>query len=357
MRVAAVKPHLGCQLIMQQSGDLLVALVEVDAAPRISWCFPAWEIDATGVNILASRVQLVGDDEPSSSPSFVFSRWNGMWLYSLSRARKPADVVHENVSRFAIVLGSTTFDPERNHALLVVLLRAFEAEGGSPLALLQRVLSVSTKGSASAPGGADFVASRFDPLAACLACPFAATLRRIGAEGAATLWAAMTLRARVVVHGEELGEVLELVRTLPLFAWQRSRWEVLRPICTLDHPEELDELNTSGSFVAGFTDPRVLDKTGLYDVLVDGKAGEVRVSPGAAYLKPPALVAREVTKALAQGAAAAEKRGGGGAAERLIAEALAEKTVALLGLSHEGKVEGEDGVFLARLVEAEGIGA
>ena len=37
---------------------------------------------------------------------------------------------------------------------------AFEQDDGSPMGMLQRVLSVQTKGSASAPPAADFVASR-----------------------------------------------------------------------------------------------------------------------------------------------------------------------------------------------------
>ena len=44
--------------------------------------------------------------------------------------------MHAAVSRFAIWIASHTFDPERNHALLQLLLAAFEAgdsaEGGSP---------------------------------------------------------------------------------------------------------------------------------------------------------------------------------------------------------------------------------
>ena len=105
------------------------------------------------------------------------------------------------------------FHPERYHALLQVLLCAFETEGGSPLSLLQQILSVSTKGSAAAPGGGDYVASKYaDASAARLACPFGATLRRLGVEGSATLWAAVLLRARVVVYASDAGSVLSILR-------------------------------------------------------------------------------------------------------------------------------------------------
>ena len=164
-----------------------VALVERDgntrdpSGARLSWVFPSMGIDAEGgVSTLASRAQLMG--QALKAPTFVFSRWQGKWWYSLARQRRAeSDVVHASVSSFAIIIGSDVFDPERYGAMLAVLLRAFDTEGGSPMALLQRVLSIATKGSAGADGGADFVSARYSEAAARLACPFSAMLRQVGA--------------------------------------------------------------------------------------------------------------------------------------------------------------------------------
>ena len=277
----------------------------------------------------------------------------GSWYYTIARDRKDSeDVVHTAVPRFALLIGASHFHPERYTALLRVLLRAFDSEGGSPLALLQRVLSVSTKGSAEAPGGESFVASKFAAAWSdeALSSSLAATVKQVGAAGCATLWAAMMLRARVAVYAESAKPCLSLVRTLPLLAWHRKRWEVLIPLVgSLDAPEELEELSHAGTFAAGFTDARVLDRTDLFDVIVDARSGAVRLTPSGARLQPPASVASELEAAL--------KRGGGllGALEGLTARLLERGRQAPAGGA--GGEESGEGAFLRLLLEAEGIGA
>ena len=302
----------------------MVGLIEVDpAGPRLSWVFPSLFLPVEGsetdddqrkaaIAVLAMRAQLLREEGPPGEPVFTFSRWRGRWWYSIARARRTGgespDVVHPVVSGVAIILGSSIFDPERNHGLLTVLLRAFEAEGGSPPALLQRVLAVATKGVASAPGGPDFVSRSADPEAAkCgAATPFGALLRQVGAEGAATLWAAMMLRARVAVFASTLPQLLSVVRCLPLFAWHRygSRLEaVLRPLCCLS-AAELTELEAAGAYAAGFVDPAILGRPALYDVLLDCRSGDVRITPpsaGGRLVAPPRAVVKQVAKALEQG--------------------------------------------------------
>ena len=262
----------------------------------MSWVFPSLEETEGTVRILASRAQLPLRPEtmpPQNTtclsrggPQFTYCRWRGTWYYCLARARKPAeepDVVHAAVSAFALVLGSAHFYPERFQAMLEVLLRGFEAEEGSPLALLQRVLSVATKGSATAPGGGKFVSSAFlaGPTDAQLDGVLRVAVRRLGPAGCAIAWGAMMLRARVAILADDPSTCLALGRSLPLLAWHRRRWEVLHPLCGLDEPEEVQDLEQAGTYVAGFTDPKILNHPELYDVLIDtrgmptlGVAGE-----------------------------------------------------------------------------------
>ena len=362
----------------QQSDDVTIALLEHERASpniRLSWAFPApGELNA---NVLGARAQLTADVPlPSSQPTFAWSRWRGLWWYTFSRGRKPSgepDCVHAVVDAFAVAIGSPLFDPERHHALLKVLLKAFEAEGGSPLALLQRVLSVSTKGTASA--GADvpsFAASNFDAAAAKLACPLGSTIAKLGAEHTATLWAAMLLRGRVAVYeaNGDVSELLSLVRALPLLAWHR-RWEAsLRGLCCLSEKAEVAELEAAGSLAAGFVDAAILERPELYDVLLTrgGKGGGLEGlslklnGEGGASLKPPPAVAKAVAKALSSC--------GAGAGERELVDALAAKTaeflekaadVASQPQSDESDAELPEGVaaWLRKLHAAEemGVGA
>lgn len=159
----------------------------------------------------------------------------------------------------------------------------------------------------------------------------------------------------MAVHGASAAALLETTRCLPLLAWRRARWEVLRPVCGLG-PAELAELDAAGVWAAGFVDDDVLGRPELYDVLLH--AGGVRTSPSGAGLAPPAPLVAEVGAVLA-GAAA---RGGAQAeAARALAEALAAKHDELLARARALPAGGGDGdeaagvaPFLRRLAEAEG---
>ena len=348
-----------------QPDNTIVGLLEVDGAgPRLSWVFPSLGEAVDAVDVIASRAQLL-EPEPITS-SFSFSRYKSLWFYSLARDRKGGgdatqhDVVHPAVSRFALFIGSGHFHPERYEAMLHVLMRGFE---GSPLSLLQRVLSVSTKGSASAPGGADFVASHFSAglTETALASQLAATVRRVGLGPCATLWAAMMLRGRVGVLGTDAASVLSVVRTLPLLCTTRRRWEVLIPLCGLRLPQEIDELRSAGTYAAGFTDASIVERPELFDVLLvldDGGTGsakdhaDLRLSPSGAHLQPPPSVQAELDAAL--GGCAADGKGGLlGALEKATARLLERARGAAAAT---GGQDDEEVAFLRRLHEAEGIG-
>ena len=143
-----------------QRPDAVGLLEREISGPRLSWVFPTFGDANDQIESLAKSAGL-GDD-PIVGNQFVVQRRKGMWYYSLARDRhEGSDAVHSTVSRFAVLIQSHSFDPVRYEALLIVMLRGFNAEEGSPLALLQRLLSVATKGSASAPGGANFMAATY----------------------------------------------------------------------------------------------------------------------------------------------------------------------------------------------------
>ena len=170
---------------MSQSLVTACGLLELDTrGNRLSWCFPS--LDAP-IDELAARAGL-GDR--LLEPTFSWACIGGRWHYFLARERATPDVVHATVTRFAIVTVSTIFNPEAQRALLLLMLRAFEAEQGSPLALLQRFLSTTTKGSAQLEGVPDFVARKYDAAAAAFQVPSGAALHELGPDETAALWAA-----------------------------------------------------------------------------------------------------------------------------------------------------------------------
>ena len=51
--------------------------------------------------------------------------------------------------------------------------------------------------------------------------------------------------------------------------WHRRNWNIVFPWLELDD-DELADLTTHGTYVAGFTDPAVEGRTELYDLFVNG---------------------------------------------------------------------------------------
>ena len=128
-----------------------------------------------------------------------------------------------------------------------------------------------------------WVASAFDARAALLE---GASLRELitmfGLEFS-IIWSAMLLKKRVVVVDDaaSLPRLLRVLRTLPLLAWTRQDWTILRPYVTLDDAE-VGDLQKSGVYAAGCLDAAVRERVELYDVLLDVPARAVVVADGAA---------------------------------------------------------------------------
>ena len=332
----------------QPEETVLLIEAETNGVPRMSWCFPS--IGDANIGVLAARAQLTGGNL-LSGPIFTWFRWKSTWYYALARDRRSEDdVVDISVPRFAVVIGSSLFDPERYCAMLEVMMRAFNEEG-SPIALLQRVLTIATKGSASAAGGPDFVCSKFHPDTAKLACAFSRMIKLLGAEGTAAVWAAVLLRMRVVVHAPDVAALLDAIRCIPLLVTHRSVWERLRPLCALE-TAQLDELSSVAGYISGFTDSKVAGRPELYDVFVDAQSGELKLGEKAAVLQLPSSLVGEVKDALQKGAASTD-----GGAKPLV-DALASKTAEMVKLAANAPTaNAEWAEFLAQLQQAEAVGA
>ena len=59
-------------------------------------------------------------------------------------------------------------------------------------------------------------------------------------------------------------------RALPCFVYHRQNWDIVFPFLQLKK-EELNELKSKRTYVAGFTDPAVENRTETYDLFLNGK--------------------------------------------------------------------------------------
>lgn len=82
-----------------------------------------------------------------------------------------------------------------------------------------------------------------------------------------TLWNAVLLKKRILVVADSVTKLLPVVRSLPQLTWHRKDFSILRPIITSDS-EHLEDLNSSGVFIAGTLDDTIAARSDLYDVLL-----------------------------------------------------------------------------------------
>ena len=219
---------------------------------------------------------------------FSFSKFNGMWLYVVSQAvshPSPDDGAEEDedplprVVAVSICLTAKDYHPEMYAALGTAFMQQY-LRTGSPLPLLRSFLSVLMQGRCR--GAKDneaemFESSAHDVRKAYLSTPFKALVRMFGLE-IVLLWTALMMKKRVAVYSEELPPLLRVIRGFPLLVWHRRDFDTLYPYTRLSCELEVKELQSAMVYTAGFTDPEILGRDDMYDLLVDVNARSISVA-------------------------------------------------------------------------------
>jgi len=238
-----------------------VGVIEKDVnGDLISWYFPALDKDLE--TVIKSRCGLNPTGKDNEDVSFHFSKFRSHWIYV---QLTPIDSTKNNkVVSAAIFVVSQIFNPAKYEALLKLFTAGY-LDKSSPMPIMQYYLSVFTAGKVATPYG-NFADADFDNRRA-----FISPLRKIfdifGMD-AIVIWVAMLCRKRVFVYGENLSDLLPIIRAFPLLgSWHRQNFDLLRPFMTLSELE-LKDLSSCGVYVAGFTDPECANKKDYYDLFV-----------------------------------------------------------------------------------------
>eukprot|EP01101_Sappina_pedata_P001515 TRINITY_DN11599_c0_g1_i1.p1 TRINITY_DN11599_c0_g1~~TRINITY_DN11599_c0_g1_i1.p1 ORF type:complete len:378 (-),score=127.92 TRINITY_DN11599_c0_g1_i1:91-1224(-) len=273
-----------------------IVILEKDTNDDIlpTWIYP--HLAQTHINILIARSPL--SDKKTDKPAdqseeseesaqryhpFIFSKYHDEWHYIYTAekaAQSPSDAEDSQVTvaAFSICLISKSFFPEKYQSIGKIFADLYESSNESPLPLLDAYLSIITNGSYE-NGEDSFIDSSFNFRKTILATSIKEIIKMFGVE-IILIWTALITKKRIVVYSDSIETLQLTIRGFPQLIWHRQDWNILRPYVTLSSPE-LDDLNQSAVYCAGFTDPEVRQRVDLYDIFVDINALGVTVSESA----------------------------------------------------------------------------
>jgi hypothetical protein len=245
-----------------------IAIVErdVNGDDLCVWSFPgvSSELQSICVNRCASEGQL--------APEFYF-KVKSDWIYVHTKAM-PKDVARD-VEFFSICLVSKSFNPEKFNLILKLLTEQY-LKSGDPTKVLEGYLSIHTTSKYSNDAGS-FTESAFkEENVVKFDSNLKELVQKIGVE-IVILWNAVLLKKRVLIISDDLISLQQTLRTLPLFIWHRRDFSVLRPVIR-NESEHIEDLTSSGVFIAGSLDASLVARSDLFDVIVSLAGGESRVN-------------------------------------------------------------------------------
>ncbi|XP_066295350.1 DENN domain-containing protein 10-like [Branchiostoma lanceolatum] len=280
---------------MAALADLVAAaLIERDTSGDVLWTWSYPSVSPQQRDLLTRKSQLTAD--PANIPSFVYGQWQRQWYYIKSAQVQEGDPLPK-VTHFSLVIVSKDFNPEKYETFSRILCKAY-SRTGSPAAMLQFYLAVVTRGSCQSEENGNFLVKEFDPRKAYAAGSVKDIVNRFGVESI-LIYTAILLKKKLVVYHPHLDGLLETVRAFPAFVWHRQNWTILYTNVDLVE-EELEDLKSSGHYIAGFTDPMVESRTDLYDVFVNLSDGEISVAAHAKESMAMGKIHKDIAMAMVQ---------------------------------------------------------
>jgi Stabilization of polarity axis len=226
--------------------------------------------------------------------------------------------------------------------LLTVLSKAY-TESVQPTEVLKLYLQVFTTGATSTSHGA-FNESKFDDRRAFLS-PIKPLFEMFGMD-AIVFWTAVLLKKRVVVYSSNLAELQRLVRSFPLLgSWHRMDWSILRPLVRMEDIE-LDDLKTSGVYVAGCTDSKSANLNDLYDLYVNLDERSFAIAEHAQEAFTMSKFHKEVAREFAT---AADEQ-----SEQAVIKTIAAKTQQIIGQLKKLKASAPDQTLTLEYLKEKG---
>ncbi|KAL3864550.1 hypothetical protein ACJMK2_006222 [Sinanodonta woodiana] len=309
-------------------------LIEKDTNDDVLWTWSYPTVSAEQRAMFIQRCGLSSRPETASCP-FLYSQCNHTWYYIYTSVVKETDAL-PRVKMFWIVLVTKDFNPEKYEVLCRVLSQKF-CRTGSPATMLEAYMSVVTRGTCAIEENGKFSTSDYSVKKAYTNSKVKSIIETFGVE-TIRLYTALLLKKRIVIYypTHSLQELLTFTRSLPALVWHRQNWDIVYPYMELNDTG-IDQLRSCNTYVAGFTDATVESRGDLYDLFVNGSAGQISVASHAKESLAMGKLHKDIAVFMVQ---CAEKDN---LSDYQIIKELANKTKELLNNLKSLAVMGDDG--------------
>ncbi|KAJ9585821.1 hypothetical protein L9F63_020523 [Diploptera punctata] len=254
-------------------------VIERDSNGDVLWTWTYPSVSEQQRTLVMRKCCLDGDHV--AVQPFIYGRCGKMWYYINCTEVFDSDNL-PRVKQFALVLWSQDLNPDKYETLCRMLSKTY-CKTGSPVSMLQLYLSVVTRGSCTTEENGTFLVRDFETRTNHNNHPHNTQVReliRVFGLETILIYTALLLKKRIIVYHHSLEALLKWMSSFPALMWHRKAADILFPWIDLV-PEELLDLKSHTSYVAGCRDSDVGTRTDLYDVLVNLPAREITVAPHA----------------------------------------------------------------------------
>ncbi len=224
--------------------------------------------------IVEQPIQALVEKMVMLNTSYQYTKVKSDWIYVMTIPITTDKVVREA----SLGLICSSFNPEKYHDVLNVLLHSYSCNNGEPVKILESILAFMTQGSF---GGIELNNPCYLEEKSYL---HVSQMQELWVElgfDCVILYNAILLKKRILVVGNSLTKLLAVMRTLPQFVSHRNDWSILRPLIIEGNTTQLNDLIESGVFIAGTLDSRLASsyKSQLqYDIVISLVEKRVTIS-------------------------------------------------------------------------------
>ncbi|XP_068111598.1 DENN domain-containing protein 10 [Hyperolius riggenbachi] len=309
---------------------LSAALIERDTNGDTLWvwCYPSTTVELRELLLRKCRLQ----EEERPLYNFLYGQHKRVWFYIMPTQVEAGSVL-DKVTHFCVVLTAKDFNPEKYATFSRILSRIYLKQG-SPVPMMERYISVFTKGSCLSENNGTFQCRDYDQRKAFMSGSVKDVVLQFGMESV-ILYTALMLKKRIVIYHPKPEAVLEFSRSLPALVWHRLDWSILHPYVHLN-PEEIEALKSCTGYVAGFHESDVSNRSDLYDVFVNLAENVIAISHSAKEALTLGKLHKEIGQLMVQSAEDPDK------SESQVIKDICVKTGEILSILSSFKEETSD---------------